>query len=640
MIKYWLNILLQSIIFTAAALFAGCSDDDALHEAYPEDEEMAEGCVYIRFRMNLGEPGIPGGTRSRDINDESPEHQTPGTAGENAVNTVDLLIYEKTSGKLIDIINFNKQQTAQMHSEDGICVPIYAEKGQTVHIYAAVNMTTGMRSQFVVGKSKDLSITSAVSGNDYWRMIDEFVPGSEGKQETLDNNRENGIPMTGQFKIGNTGTGSEDITITNGHPTKEQALNVTANISRIVAKVHVLATPADAAEPIYVKATYNPSDNPADRDNPENWIGWIRLENVRYLPNATNKSTYILPQPNGETNSNSQPAWKDLNMNLESYIHNGSFNARLWGNDYVFLDGNALQSEIISANCRMGQAGSFSQTKLDATMRGEAERYTRGMYCLENYFNTPTATTIFENSKEAIPMITHVSIAAKLTPRVILVENDYVTKMDRYVNEYKNSGNAEFREKYNLGPDDFTEDDITKWDELKTKYFTNTHVNHGYLEIAVTDEEDARHIINWSLQINQRWARDASDLDNGFYPDGTFYVYDQQFDGASYTGQRYLYLTEGAVSSTTGENNITIKARSVPHVSGWGYYYTYIDNDGSTVNGKTPYTASQVTRNTYYLITIGNFGMPGGSITSPMYIKVNTSPVGWDYAGRGDISLY
>ncbi len=633
MTKYWLNILLLIITCTAAALFAGCSDDDALREAFPQDEEEAEGCVYIRFRMNFGEPGIPGGTRSGEIND----NQTPGTTGENAVNTVDLLIYEKTSGKLIDIVNFGKDQAAQMRSEEGICVPIYAEKGQTVHIYAAVNMTTGMRNQFVVGRGKDLSITSAVSGNDYWSVIDEFVPGSTGNQETLDNNRDCGIPMTGQFKIDNTETGNEDITITNGHPTKEQALNVTANVSRIIAKVHVLATPADALEPVYVKATYDPSESPADRTNPENWIGWIRLGNVLYIPNATNKSTYILPQPNDDPNS--QPAWKDLNMNLERYIDRGSFNAQLWGNDYAFLDGNALQSEIISPNCRMAKAEALNQTKLDATMRGETERYTQGMYCLENYFNTPADATRFENSKEAIPMITHVSIAAKLTPRVILAENDYVMAMTHYVNDYKTISDADFRDKYNLGPNDFTDDDVTKWDELKTKYFTNPHVNHGYLEIAVTSEKDARSIINWSLQMKQRWARDASDLENGLYPDGTFYVYDQQFDGTGYTGQQYLYLTEGAIRSTTGEN-ITIKARSVPHIGGWGYYYTYIDNDGSTVNGKTPYTASQVTRNTYYLITIGNFGMPGGSITSPMYIKVNTSSVGWDYAGRGDIHLY
>ncbi len=77
----------------------------------------------------------------------------------------------------------------------------------------------------------------------------------------------------------------------------------------------------------------------------------------------------------------------------------------------------------------------------------------------------------------------------------------------------------------------------------------------------------------------------------------------------------------------------------MPHIGGWGYYYTYLDQL-QTAQNRTPYTASQVTRNTYYLITVGNFGVPGGSTSQPEYIRVNTEPVGWDYEGKSDIDLH
>ena len=78
----------------------------------------------------------------------------------------------------------------------------------------------------------------------------------------------------------------------------------------------------------------------------------------------------------------------------------------------------------------------------------------------------------------------------------------------------------------------------------------------------------------------------------------------------------------------------------MPHIGGWGYYYTYLDEFGAPHEGRTPYTASQVTRNTYYLITVEKFGVPGGSTSRPEYIRVNTEPVVWDYEGKGDIDLH
>lgn len=662
MAKYWFNIWILGIL-VAAACFAGCNED-TIREDFPEKEEIT-GNVYIRFRMNLSGNGIPGGTRAGE--GTNPGNETPGADKENAVNTIDLLVYDAESDKLTDIVPVGAEQIEQFkkNPDYNFYVSVYAGKGQKVKIYAAVNMTERMRQQFNFSRSGNaVSLSSA--HNDYRDVIEEFVPGSAGKQEMLENCDGGCIPMTGQFVIDATGGG--EIEITEGHATKEDALQVKADVSRIVAKIHVLATmtkeftlsTGEKVRYVHAEDKTSNSEQPSGKATEDytNWIGWIRLKDVRYMPNAVNKSTYLFPQAN---NKEGLYPWKDLNMDLESYVVGGQdidmgFDTPAWAKDYVFYNGLSLHKENISAAGHLAQAEAYDKTRFDKTVNEpySGARYTKGMYCPENYFDSPAISAdAFGNYEEAIPMVTHVSIAARLTPRRIVIVKDYAKKMDAFVEGYK-AKKEEFLKQYGLTPADFTDEDVKRWEKIKEyyeaenrEYFSGTdNLYREDFRIIKTDSEaDAADIINWSLKINELWSRNAADFENGKYPDGTFYVYDVKYDNLQVAPsaidwkQGYLYLTAGAVAAATADN-IDIKTYSVPHLGGWGYYFTYLDQLGQTQNGKTPYTASQVTRNTYYLITVGNFGMPGGSISRPEYIRVNTEAVGWDYAGRGEINLH
>ena len=661
MAKYWFNIWILGIL-VAVACFAGCNED-TIREDFPEKEEIT-GNVYIRFRMNLSGNGIPGGTRAGD--GTIPKDETPGADKENAVNTIDLLVYDAESDKLTDIVPVGAEQIEQFkkNPDYNFYVSVYAGKGQKVKIYAAVNMTERMRQQFNFSRSGNaVSLSSA--HNDYRDVIEEFVPGSAGKQEMLENCNGGCIPMTGQFVIDDIGG---EIEITEGHATKEDALQVKADVSRIVAKIHVLATmteeftlsTGEKVKYAHAEDKTSNSEQPSGEATEDytNWIGWIRLKDVRYMPNAVNKSTYLFPQAN---NKEGLCPWKDLNMDLESYVVGGQdidmgFDTPAWAKDYVFYNGVSLHKENISAAGHLAQAEAYDETRYDKTVNEpySGDRYTKGMYCPENYFDTPTTHgDAFGNYEEALPMVTHVSIAARLTPRRIVIVKDYANKMDAFVKGYKDK-KEEFLGQYGLTTGDFTDEDVNRWEEIKKsydaegrKYFSGTdNLYREDFRIIKTDSDaDAADIINWSLKINKLWSRNAADFENGKYPDGTFYVYNVKYDNLQVAPsaidwkQGYLYLTAGAVATAT-TGNIDIKTYSVPHLGGWGYYFTYLDQLGQTQNGKTPYTASQVTRNTYYLITVGNFGMPGGSISRPEYIRVNTEAVGWDYAGRGEINLH
>ncbi len=652
-------------MMTAAMLLTACINDCYPEDCTDPDEEEPAGDVYIHFRLSLGDD--PDSRADGNVETPgNPETTTPGTANENAINTVDILVFDADDDKLCDAVYLSPVQIKAAKSEKGVTVPIMVATGKTLHIYAAVNMTDRMRGRFIYGQC-GTDVSYASGGKDFWNVMDEFIPGSGGRQEKLGSS---GIPMTGQFK----GPDGFDIKVAGKHDNIDNALKLSAELSRIVAKVHLLAksisyTTTYGKTDEYVisaenSAAYTTGD--ADQNTFENWLGWMRLSDVRYIVNGTNKSTYLFEQKDENDNP------KDLNMNLQDYRSGNYFAESLWSKDFNYYHGIALHDANISNNGYFGRAEKFDEGRLERTKDPDGSysddklytRYTKGLYCLENYFHTPTEDyDFYEGQKNAIPMVTHLSIATRLVPRNLLVLTDFPGKLDDFFKAAKEANYSEdFYKSYGITKEDINlENDANLWDDIKIVYFGTDYtrekpvenVEYGLSQVFRKDFymfparniEEANRFINWSLIVRGLWSGDDTDFKNGKYPRDTYFVYDTDYDGVSSvsdTDRKYVYLVAGAVALANGDN-IGIKLHSVPHVGGWGYYSTYIENNKSTVDdgdGVTPFDASNVTRNRYYIITVDNFGTPGGTITDPEYIKVNTDPVSWDYAGKGDINLH
>jgi len=628
----------RSMVALAATLcLVGCSDD-TFHDLSPDEDEAQDSKVTLCLRVRMSDSGVPASRA-----DGTPANETPGTDRENVVGAMLLLVYDADDNRLIDYVDLSGSQIEAMQSSPGLVVPVGARKGQRVYIYAVANPTEGMRLALSpTDEGKDVAYVSPYT--DYRDVMDALVPGSGGHQTELEASADGSIPMTGVFRVGESGTGNI-ITIPDGDNTEEDPLTVTAEMSRIVAKMHVLAmseTDATGSSDVaYVPAKDRTA--PADTGDDSARIGWIRLSDVRYMPNGINRSTYIFPHFNSAGNP------MDCNMNLTGYDSGGYFNNSLYNKEFVYYGGVSLHQANVINPGYFSQAEEFDQTRLDKTNdnSNSPDRYTRGMYCPENYFDIPTSNgSFFAGYDGAIPMVTHLSVAARLTPCNIVVLKDYASMMDNFVAQYE-ANPDKFCETYSLTADDFTDADVSRWMAIKERYFSAGVLPDVYRDdyriIKTHNESDAADIIKWSLMANRLWSGSDADFENGKYPAGTFHVYDTHHDGVAtaevvYT-QRYLYLTAGAVNKASGAN-MKIKTYSVPHVGGWGYYYTYLDQLGQTSGYVTPYTSSQVTRNTYYLVTVRSFGSPGGTITRPEYIKVNTKSVDWVYDGVGDINLY
>jgi len=658
-----LYVIWLSLALAAAVSLAGCSDDPVRPDDGSQPVTMEQRNVYVHLQLNIAGGGIPDALSRAD---GVAEPLTPGTSRENAVESIDLLVCDAEDGKetVLDIVTLAGPQIEKILANKTLGINLNVPVERKVHLHLLANLPTKMHDRFVVGESA-YKTSYASEGSEYWDMIDEFVPGSRGRQETLENSGTGSIPMTGQFHLDMTdGAADTDpfAIVIPADNSMENPILLEADLCRMVAKSHVLVKSLIAGvkklEYVFAidKKAAAETETGTETKIDAKWLGWIRKDSVHYIPNAVNRSTYILPH-----RSDKGYGWADLNMYPEAYLTGGmardlEFDAPVWSRDFVFYSGVALHRENIGAEHHYSPVETFVQSKHDNTVDGlmTPDRYTRGMYCPENYFLEPEDQEIvakFAAHNDALPVVTHVSIAAKLTPRWIVIQEDYMKRMDDFVLEYGNNV-ADFREKYGLAPDDFGDADVGRWTAMREYYKKylegDTYLYRTNFRIIQLDtEQDAMDILSWSLMCNFLWSDDPTDFERGKYPDGTFYCYDLKYDtaqageiGGVIWTQQYIYLAAGAVAAAKG-NNADIKTYSVPHLGGWGYYYTYVNATGAgVVDGRVPYNASQVTRNTYYLITVNNFGTPGGTITRPEYIKVNTEPVGWTYAGRGDIYLH
>lgn len=593
--------MMKKVIYAFLSCFAllltgGCQEQNCVEEI---DTSHARNSLYLNLSLRVND-GSGAASRATD------EGTIPGTDEENKIYSLYIYLFNSETGDLVywaDITNLYQADNTKTYviKLQDLNLP------ENVSIYLAANLT----------RQQAESITSPTASyktnaTTYTRAINEFAPYEFMPQlgVTGISKRDIGIAMTGQAV-----SGLEKVFDLHGYTSPDNPLALTVDLKRVVAKALLTV---DAATTDNMNG-YVPDVAYAVIASKNTNKGWVRISDIYYFPNGTNKSLHWFEFE--------QENHKDPNSDLTYYISSTesdtelALNTENYQNDFVYYN----QTEQYKLYYAYYQAQKFDQET------DKNNSYTAGMYFLENTFTIPDEyDSQLEAYKLALPMVTSISIALRYTPKEIYVEKGLYGNLDKgegmSASEKKQWANM----KTKYGDWKNFEDETTSTDEVKN--------------IVFATEADAQFVLTMSLKLNKAYISSTeygNQVTNGTYsgskfPDNTFFAFtpDSDSDTGSNTNTfLYHYYTYGA------RQNIANPIYYVPYVGGWAYYYTYLDGTDTNEN-PTKYSASQVTRNTYYILKLNKITRLGGSKTDPNNIQVNTTVVPWKKGGRLDVDLW
>lgn len=583
--------MMKKVIYAFLSCFAllltgGCQEQNCVEEI---DTSHARNSLYLNLSLRVND-GSGAASRATD------EDFILGTGDENTIHSLYIYLFNSETGALVywaDITNLYQADNTKTYviKLQDLNLP------ENVSIYLAANLTR-QQAESITSPTASYK-TNATS---YTRAINEFAPYEFMPQfgVTGISKRDIGIAMTGQAV-----SGSDKVFDIHGYTSPDNPLALTVDLKRVVAKALLTVVPSDADGNYAVIASENKNK------------GWVRISDIYYFPNGTNKSLYWFEQ---EDNA-------DPNPDLTKYISSAGTDAELslntenYQNDFVYYN----QTEQYKLYYAYYQAQKFDQTTDDNNS------YTAGMYFLENTFTIPEEETSgyktqLESYKLALPMVTSISIALRYTPKEIYVEKGLYTQL-----ENGQGMSANERQEW---------ENMKKIYEGDWKNFEETTSTDEVKNIVFATEADAQFVLTMSLKLNNAYISSTeygNQVTNGTYsgskfPDNTFFAFTPETN----TDESFLYhyYTYGARQKI--ENPIYY----VPYVGGWAYYYTYLDGDGTNTTNKAVYSDSQVTRNTYYILKLNKITRLGGSKSDPNNIQVNTTVVPWKKGGRLDVDLW
>ena len=338
------------------------------------------------------------------------------------------------------------------------------------------------------------------------------------------------------------------------------------NLKRLVAKILVTCKTDENG---YV---------PVSKKNAENFEGWIRQSDVKYIVNGLNRKTYIMQQINNEATTEYANVVDPNNILSESVSNNGDFYFQPIEGAY---DSPYLRSAL-----------PFVETSLSS--------YTEGIYCPENTFALDE-TIQLEGQQ---PQITHVCVAAKFTPQNLWVEYDlfdYVANQQNIEPEVKEAIKQ-------LRPSDGKPGDVVK--------------------IECTSEAVASQLLLSSLQL----ANNRNE-----FPEGTYFYHNEEKTFYTYGAMR-RNATMDDIETNPGVFGDFVPYVGG---WGYYYTYVDNREDYNPTpdDWNEFYRHGQVERNRYYILNITGFTQPGSSVTNPNYIMVHTYSFPWKDGGSGEITL-
>ena len=571
------------IEFVATILFClgtiACSDTVSM----PVAEEDTPMEYYLNLTLRRGDEVQ---TRANDT--DTP--LMPDTDSEKRIRSLHVF-FSNGNAEDYEVISLNVSLIINHTIE--VRVPLKSPLSDGTQIYLGANLNAGQIDAFRQGNNK---YSLVYDNEDY---VNDLSPYSIG----YDGDNPSDIPM---FCTEVVQAQDDD---------EDNVYTVSFTLKRIVAKV-LLTSQGTNGE---VEGGENGvAYAPLLQDKDPMFQGWIRLDNIWYIVNSRNRQTYIM-QKLVEGSTDTDANVEDPNMNLKDFINEAFKTDETVESNYetmVKKDFSYIGRSQYRKKPHFRKALVYDENRMDGN---STNPYTEGVYTPENTFSfndlTPSDEVNLKNFGSAWGMITHLSIMAKFTPRILNVEYGLFD----FIRDEENGYSEEIRTAIeNLRP---SVDNSVQKDDV--------------FQIDCGTEAIAQTILTASLSYYGMLSIGSEDR----YPEETFFFHEET-DG---TCPYYTYGAARIKCNSFDPKTPKNLGNYVPHLTGWGYYYTYIDNRSEEKkmanNPFTFYKHGQVERNRYYILKINSFSNPGSSIVNPNYIEVNTETIDWLPGGSGSLIL-
>lgn len=573
--------------------FVGCTDKD-LPVSHP-DSEGTTGLANITFQLNVALGGENGMTRAMS-------DSTIGHSIETTISTLHLFVVPLTGGsENWEAMEYGIARLGNTY-QNPVCVTMKGVSFRQMRVYVGANMSEEQVMAFRQSKD-EYEIPKDGALQYYYGAINQFAPFPvEGMERDPKN-----IVM---FARDVFSVDLDNMTQKNS----DDRINLgTVYLKRIVAKILVTCE-VNETDVNYVKIT-------GDLEHENEPKGWTRQEEVYYFVNNMPRRTKYL-QVYQDKNSDGIKETLVPNYNLKETLDNLAtkfsplkFDVTEIKKKYIHYD----QLELYNHNQSFQKSVIWNQNEYDKLINNKESTYNKentGMYTLENVFGikdgdfTDVQLAQLKNY-EALPILTHVSIAAKFTPRFIFVTNE----------EWNGEGEDDksAMKKQTLADGSVLEAKVKKIKEY----------DGNYLYLICEDEEAAKKILTYSLEKHEHLTKEDYDPDKKYmYPAETYFAY--------WGTDEAYFCSYGAASKGNKEGHNW--PEMIPYTGGWNYYYTYINNERE--GPVTSIGQSCIERNCYYILRVNSIGSLGSSISDPRYIKVHTLKSGWQYGGEGETTLH
>lgn len=671
--------MLPLCLLLFAVLLGACSDMKDDIGPLPEPQPVAVGQTYFRFHISLAEPGAPT-TRAEETG------ESVGSDHENAIRSFYVFIFDGNYGYVTDINLTGKVEnnTEYLYSTDNLVL-----KSGTHYMVAFANLPEALYDKvknlasdpehFLYIPVNVGSGPSVMGMSRFYDVINYFARDSYGRQSLLEEAPDGCIQMQG---IGKNNSGSSSFDLSEVH-SKDNPLDVRFELTRSVAKVHLLYTDTETSGGVDFLKTYKKADE-TGVTNINGGIGFIRADSLFYTVNSLNREIYLIPK---EAAPDKYPKlwYEDPNMDLTSVMQ--QVDAKTYRYDQGKLDAEFVYtppqdySKLNDAQFyqHFERAEKLDDAKLRRTNSRQGGGYVKGVYALPNGYAKPTVeqtdgnNLLANNRINPVRSITHLQVAARLMPRELYVDRATWTSVTDGKNTNLTDEERDFVEelfRLSTTKDGYFYESVFMSDRgvrlaagsAKANFELDcVHIDFGQrFQVAgettvvpnTTDTEvdlyrKIERFLALCLKVQGAYRNPGTEWQANFFTPGTYWTvplpYTDPVTGKQET--KYYFITE-RMARTPG--TLTgVRNKIVPHVGGWCYFFSYIED----YNVKNPedithysdpnmgYVNSQLLRNTYYLPQLNRITVPGNGDDGGTYIEVNTFSIPWVDAGEGKTFL-